>query len=122
MEQLNDVQTLSRTRRLQISQQQLRHLDFIGQFTTDIQHVSGSNNCVADAFSCIEEISTQFSINYAKMAKAQEADEELQELRRHSSLKIKSIVIIPESSPLFCDVSTGQMHPCHAVLGSWFLS
>ena len=28
---------------------QFRHLDFISQFTSDIRHVSGTNNCVADA-------------------------------------------------------------------------
>lgn len=30
---------------------QLRHLDYIGQFSTDIQHVSGKDNIVADALS-----------------------------------------------------------------------
>ena len=33
---------------------QLRHLDFISQFTSDIRHVSGTDNCVADALSRIE--------------------------------------------------------------------
>lgn len=30
---------------------QLRHLDFIGQFSTDIQHISGKDNIVADTLS-----------------------------------------------------------------------
>ncbi|EFN71769.1 Uncharacterized protein F44E2.2, partial [Camponotus floridanus] len=33
------------------SPRQFRHLDFIGQFSTDIRHVSGSDNVVADALS-----------------------------------------------------------------------
>ncbi|GFV45752.1 transposon Tf2-6 polyprotein [Trichonephila clavipes] len=33
------------------SPRQLRHLDFISQFSTDIGHVSGSDNSVADALS-----------------------------------------------------------------------
>ena len=33
---------------------QLRHLDFISQFTNDIRHVKGIDNCVVDALSCIE--------------------------------------------------------------------
>ena len=31
---------------------QTRHLDFISQFTTDVRHICGSNNPVADALSC----------------------------------------------------------------------
>ena len=33
---------------------QIHHLDYISQFTTDIQYISGSSNPVADALSCIE--------------------------------------------------------------------
>ena len=33
---------------------QIRHLDFISQFTTDVQHIKGSDNPVADALPCIE--------------------------------------------------------------------
>ena len=36
------------------SPRQSQHLDFIGQFTTDIQHVSGKDNIVANALSRIE--------------------------------------------------------------------
>lgn len=42
---------------VELSLWQLRHLDYIGQFTTDIQFESCKDNCVADAFSCIECIS-----------------------------------------------------------------
>ena len=35
------------------SPRQFRHLDFISQFSTDIRHVSGSNNVVAEALSRI---------------------------------------------------------------------
>ena len=30
-----------------------RQIDFISQFTTNIQHVSGNDNPVADALSCV---------------------------------------------------------------------
>ena len=36
------------------SPQQLRHLDFIAQFTSDIHHVQGCHNTVADALSRVE--------------------------------------------------------------------
>ena len=36
------------------SPRQLRHLDFISQFSTDIRYVKGKQNIVADALSRIE--------------------------------------------------------------------
>lgn len=33
-----------------------RHLEYIGQFTTDIWHITGKDNVVADALSRIESI------------------------------------------------------------------
>lgn len=36
---------------------QIRQLDFSGQFTTDIRHISGSDNVVADALSRINILS-----------------------------------------------------------------
>ena len=33
---------------------QIRHLDYISQFTTEIHHISGDSNPVADTLSCIE--------------------------------------------------------------------
>lgn len=35
---------------------QVRNLDFIGQFSTDIRHISGKDNVVADALSRVETI------------------------------------------------------------------
>ena len=36
------------------SPRQIRHLDFISQFTSDIRHIQGSQNPVADALSRVE--------------------------------------------------------------------
>jgi hypothetical protein len=38
------------------SLRQFNHLDFIAQFTTDIQHISGQDNVVADALSRVESV------------------------------------------------------------------
>ena len=38
------------------SPRQFNHLDFISQFTTDIRHISGQDNVVADALSCVEAV------------------------------------------------------------------
>ncbi|GFX78381.1 transposon Ty3-I Gag-Pol polyprotein [Trichonephila clavipes] len=61
------------------SPRQLRHLDFISQFSTDIRYTKGSDNTVADALSRIEidEISPTV-INFKEFASAQSDDEELQ--------------------------------------------
>lgn len=42
------------------SPRQLRHLDFIGQFTTDLRHIAGDENIVADTLSRINVISRKF--------------------------------------------------------------
>ena len=59
------------------SPRQIRHLDFISQFTTDIQHVSGCENVVADYLSRSYEIE---SIDYTIMASQQLEDEELKQI------------------------------------------
>ena len=53
-----------------------RHLDFISQFTTDIRHVSGSENQVADTLSRIEvnAITTLPSIDHTEIALAQQSE------------------------------------------------
>ncbi|GFV07198.1 retrovirus-related Pol polyprotein from transposon 17.6 [Trichonephila clavipes] len=44
------------------SPRQWRHLDFISQFSTDVRHINGTHNAVADALSRIEvnQISNSF--------------------------------------------------------------
>ena len=51
------------------SPRQFRHLDFIGQFTTDIQHVSGIENVVADTLSRIDEITIHNHLSRSSVAK-----------------------------------------------------
>jgi hypothetical protein len=40
------------------SQRQFNHLDFIAQFTTDIRHISGQENVVADILSRVESVTS----------------------------------------------------------------
>ncbi|GBO35909.1 Retrovirus-related Pol polyprotein from transposon opus [Araneus ventricosus] len=58
------------------SPRQIRHLEFIGQFTTDLRYISGSANLVADTFSRIAAISVPESIDFDEMAVAQDSDVE----------------------------------------------
>lgn len=63
------------------SPRQLRHLDFIAQFSTDIQHVCGTDNVVADTLSRVQEIKEEpFPLDFHELAAAQKNDAELQTL------------------------------------------
>jgi len=67
------------------SPRQFNQLDFISQFTTDIRHISGQDNIVADTLSRVEGITAP--VTHDMLATAQRKDEELQKLfLRHFSL------------------------------------
>lgn len=89
---------------------QMNQLSFISQFTTDIQHVSGSDNIVADAFSRIATISL-VQVDLSDIAKAQETDSELEELKNSSSLKLQKVHVPGSDVSLICDTSTKQPRP-----------
>jgi hypothetical protein len=46
-----------------------RHLDYISQFTTDLRHIAGADNVVADALSRVEEV--EVPMDYQALAVAQ---------------------------------------------------
>jgi hypothetical protein len=50
------------------SPRQFRHLDYIGQFTTDIRYIRGQDNNVADALSRIEAIGKSVDIKISSYA------------------------------------------------------
>lgn len=58
------------------SPRQARQMDFISQFTTEIVHVKGSNNPVADALSRIEAIDMPVLFNTEEIATEQQNDED----------------------------------------------
>lgn len=89
------------------SPRQFRHLDYISQFTTDIQHISGKDNIVADTLSRVDEINLPSSINFEDIAEAQLTDPELQNLFQNSSLKFKKVSIFGCNSKIFCEISKG---------------
>lgn len=91
-----------------------RALQFISQFTTDIQHISGKQNGIADSLSRLNAISSPSPIDYKIIALDQDSDPELQNLLRstNSSLNLKTLILQQCSKPLYCDVSvTGSTRP-----------
>lgn len=96
-------------RKANCSPRQYRHLDYISQFTTDIRHISGKDNVVADPLSRVEELQTPVDLDV--LATSQVSDEELTRLMRDSSLRLKKLRIPGSHSELYCDVSTSSPRP-----------
>lgn len=94
------------------SPRQLRQLDFIGQFTTHIIHISGSSNIIADTLSRIEAISPPSCVTTDELATEQRKDEELQNLRSgHTSLKLQAFAFPDTTQPIYCDTSSEFIRP-----------
>ncbi|CAK1578763.1 unnamed protein product [Parnassius mnemosyne] len=98
------------TRKDKCSPRQFRHLDFISQFTTDIQHVSGKDNVVADALSRIEELT--LPVDLVALAKSQIDDPELKEiLLNTTSLRLRQVTIPGTQTQLYCDDNNDSLRP-----------
>ena len=95
------------------SPRQIRQLDYIGQFTTDIRYIAGEDNEPADALSRISQISVATTLPYEEIALAQLKDKELKELMQDKKTTLKfEMKTIPDSDVLLCcDVSTQHTRP-----------
>lgn len=94
------------------SPRQLRQLDYIGQFTTNIVYISGDNNIVADAFSRIGNVNLPTTFTTEELARAQKDDDELQDiLRSNTSLDLRKLRIDDTETFVFCDISTKEIRP-----------
>jgi cleavage and polyadenylation specificity factor subunit 1 len=93
---------------------QVRHLAYLSEFTSDIQHISGADNVVADALSRPLAMTTVTNTNTAvdctTLATAQGTDDELQHLLSSpapSSLKLRAVSIPGSDVTVMCDTTTG---------------
>lgn len=94
------------------SPRQLRQLDFIGQFSTRIVHVSGHDNTVADSLSRIETIDMPSFFSTADLAEAQSSDDELRNLlQSNTSLILRPLRVDNSDITIFCDVSNDNTRP-----------
>ena len=78
------------------SPRQTHHLEFISQFTTDLQHIKGSDNVVADTLSrhnqvdaIIQQVPSPWTVE--EMCRAQKEDAELDNMKTSSTLKPISV-------------------------------
>ena len=94
------------------SGRQQRHLSAVSEFTTDIQHVSGKDNFVADCLSRAVANSVHLGLDYAAMAADQARDTAVQDYRSTpTALRLEDVTFDAANATLLCDVSTGQPRP-----------
>lgn len=95
------------------SPRQTRHLEFISQFTTDIQYVKGDANAAADALSrfnmsAIDSVEPPWSIQ--ELADEQKNDPELKTLTPSSSA-LKLVQFSPGDCRIVCDTTKLNIRP-----------
>ena len=98
------------------SPREIRHLDYISQFTTDFRHIKGKENVVADTLSryiAVDafNVASCKDIDLDKIAAEQEGDDELQKLLKSSSLKFFEVPLHTSDKMIICDISTGLARP-----------
>ena len=88
----------------------LRHLSFIAEFTTDIRHIPGAQNTLADALSRVSALAVPpAAVDFDALAAAQCTDDELR--TPHPSLDMRPVALPGSSRTVICDVSTGLPRP-----------
>ena len=98
---------------------QQRHLAFIAEYTTDVHHVHGRDNALADSLSCVELATHSVcmaaglpSLDLLSMEQAQQADAEVQAYRTAITGLVLTDVPLPGTdTTLLCDTSTGAARP-----------
>lgn len=97
------------------SSRRARQIMFISEFSTDIRHISGNDNIVADTLSRIETITCPTTIDFAELAVAQETDEQLAKLLNDSSnnnkLQFKRVTLFSNDKHVVCEMSKDRARP-----------
>ncbi|KAF2343806.1 Integrase catalytic core, partial [Trinorchestia longiramus] len=86
------------------SPREARHLAFITQFTTDLRHIKGSENTVADCLSRINSISVipvDEQLTLEKIIAAQKEDPELKELLVNKTINLQLSLL----GDVYCDTA-----------------
>lgn len=87
-------------------------MDFIDQFSTEIIHLSGQKNIVADALSRIASIDCPVIVSTEELAEEQQKDEELQDiLTGKTYVKLRLFTLTGSSRPLYCEVTEEAIKP-----------
>ena len=97
------------------SPRQQRHLAYVSEFTTEVHHIEGKANTVADTLSRgeISAISSpQPGVDYKAMAAAQRADASITAVPTATNwLVIRNIPLDHYGNSISCDLSSGRPRP-----------
>nr|VZI09943.1 unnamed protein product [Spirometra erinaceieuropaei] len=93
------------------SPREVRHLDYISQFTADIRYVRGSDNVVADALSRPDINTLTSDFDLAKLADLQSGDKTIDDLRSTTTLQLRDAPLPASPGTILCDCSTGTPRP-----------
>ena len=96
------------------SPRQQRQLACISEYTTDVRHISGRDNYVADALSraSVHALHTELAIDYIAMAAAQKQEGCVDQYRAvGTAMNLQMVPFGPSRTALLCDVSTGRPRP-----------
>lgn len=90
-----------------------RQLLFISEFTSDIRHISGQNNVVADALSRLDAdaIACPSTLDYDAISQAQEKDGCITELLRLPNIHLRKILLPTSNKTIYCETSTQTARP-----------
>nr|VZI07138.1 unnamed protein product [Spirometra erinaceieuropaei] len=93
------------------SPREVRHLDFISQFTADIHYVRGSDNVIADALARPDINTLASDFDLAKLADLQSGDKSIDELRSTTTLQLRDAPLPASPGTILCDWSTATPRP-----------
>lgn len=93
-----------------------RQLLFVSEFTTDIRHVSGDKNVVADTLSRVATISCPTSIDFEQLAESQQHDDYIASYNSTSNsannnVQLKNMFLPTCKKPLYCEISKSRVRP-----------
>lgn len=92
-----------------------RQLLFISEFTTDIRHITGSNNVVADALSRVATISCPTTLDFEQLAESQKLDPYVTQYstvnKPPTNVVIRRIFLPVCDRDIFCEMSTSRARP-----------
>lgn len=95
-----------------VPDRQLRQLDYIGQFTTNIVYIAGEHNITVDALSRIGNIDMPIMITTEDLAVAKRDDDELQTLlQSETALVLCKLRVDNTESTMYCDVAAKEIRP-----------
>ena len=96
------------------SPREIRHLDFLLQFTSDIRHIKGEHNIPADTLSrSINTVTLDPTFDVKTLAVEQQKDSKLQQFlgSNVTALQLKKIPVPGSDLELICDASTPNLRP-----------